>query len=324
MAAAHGADALGVDAAPTAIAKARGKAAERGSAARFEVADVLDLGLGLTFDTVVDSGVFHVFDDQDRIRYVASLASVMRPGATCYLLCFSDRQPGTIGPRRISAAEISAAFRDGWDIRSIEADDYEACGGDLYVRGYVRAIAGAIGVDAQGLIREYDQARAHASRDADATIFDLAAVVASDGADASSGSGGSDAVGAGGQDPDETRFDLPPVREDSAATRSDIPAVRADQAEDLMAAGYEVLPAAGGAGTGPGEPAGSARPQAAAAAPGPGTRRGRRRVLVGVGAVVVLVLASVIGVRLASGSTTAKNAADSTAAQASASASGRA
>ena len=31
-------------------------------------------------------------------------------------------------------------------IRSIEADDYEACGGDLYVRGYVRAIAGAIGV----------------------------------------------------------------------------------------------------------------------------------------------------------------------------------
>ena len=60
-------------------------------------------------------------------------------------------------------------------IRSIEADDYEACGGDLYVRGYVRAIAGAIGVDAQGLIREYDRERAHASRDADATIFDLPA-----------------------------------------------------------------------------------------------------------------------------------------------------
>ena len=68
-------------------------------------------------------------------------------------------------------------------IRSIEADDYEACGGDLYVRGYVRAIAGAIGVDAQGLIREYDQERAHASRDADATIFDLPAVAASDGSE---------------------------------------------------------------------------------------------------------------------------------------------
>lgn len=123
MAAAHGADALGVDAAPTAIAKARGKVAERGSSARFEVADVLDLGqLGLTFGTVVDSGVFHVFDDEDRARYVASLASVMRPGATCYLLCFSDRQPGTMGPRRITREELSAAFRDGWEIGSITAE----------------------------------------------------------------------------------------------------------------------------------------------------------------------------------------------------------
>jgi cytoskeletal protein RodZ len=219
-------------------------------------------------------------------------------------------------------------------IRSIEADDYEACGGDLYVRGYVRAIAGAIGVDAQGLIREYDRERVHAMRDADATMFDLPAVAASGPPEASSpseasvpseaseASEGSDAGSAGRQDPDATRFDLPPVREDSAATRFDIPAVRADQIEDLMAAGYEVLPGAGGARTGPGAPVGSARPQAAAAAPGSGPRtgRGRRRLLVGVGAVVVLALASVIGVRLASGSTTAKNAADSTAAQASASA----
>ena len=125
MAAVHGADALGVDVAPAAVAKARGKAAERGSTARFEVADVLDLGgLGQTFDTVVDSGVFHVFDDGDRARYVASLASVMRPGATCYLMCFSDRQPGTMGPRRVSQDELTAAFRDGWDIASITAETF--------------------------------------------------------------------------------------------------------------------------------------------------------------------------------------------------------
>jgi hypothetical protein len=41
-------------------------------------------------------------------------------------------------------------------IRSIEQDDYGACGGDLYVRGYVRAIASAVGIDAQPLIREYE------------------------------------------------------------------------------------------------------------------------------------------------------------------------
>lgn len=125
MAAAHGAGALGVDVAPHAIAQARQKAAERGSAARFEVADALDLGqLGLAFDTVVDSGVFHVFDDGDRARYVASLASVMRPGAICYLLCFSDRQPGTMGPRRITQDELTAAFRDGWAIDSISAETF--------------------------------------------------------------------------------------------------------------------------------------------------------------------------------------------------------
>ncbi|MGH3067308.1 MAG: class I SAM-dependent methyltransferase, partial [Streptosporangiaceae bacterium] len=125
LAAGHGADALGVDVSPNAIARARRKAAERGSAARFEVADVLELAqLGLTFGTVVDSGVFHVFDDGDRARYVASLASVTRPGATCYLLCFSDRQPGDAGPRRVSQDELTAAFRDGWVIDSITADTF--------------------------------------------------------------------------------------------------------------------------------------------------------------------------------------------------------
>ena len=125
LAAAHGAGALGVDVSPSAIAQARRKAAERDSPARFEVADVLELGqLGQTFDTVVDSGVFHVFDDGDRVRYVASLASVMRPGATCYLMCFSDRQPGDAGPRRVSQDELTAAFRDGWVIDSISAETF--------------------------------------------------------------------------------------------------------------------------------------------------------------------------------------------------------
>src|ERR1700677_3058363 len=77
-------------------------------------------------------------------------------------------------------------------IRSIEADDYEACGGDLYVRGYVRAIAGAVGVDAQGLIRDYDQQRVRPSGDADATMFDLPAVAASDAGNADGARGGAD------------------------------------------------------------------------------------------------------------------------------------
>jgi cyclopropane fatty-acyl-phospholipid synthase-like methyltransferase len=126
LAAARGADAVGVDISPRAIERARRKAAERGLTARFEAADALSLGqLGLTFDTVVDCGLFHVFDDDSRGRYVVSLASVLRSGGSCYLMCFSDRQPGGFGPRRVRQEELLAAFSDGWTVTGITADAFE-------------------------------------------------------------------------------------------------------------------------------------------------------------------------------------------------------
>jgi SAM-dependent methyltransferase len=126
LAAERGADAMGVDISPRAIERARGKAAARGITARFEVADALRLGqFGLTFDTVIDSGLFHVFDDDSRARYVASLASVLRSGGSCYLMCFSDRQPGTFGPRRVRQDELLTAFSDGWAMAGIAADTFE-------------------------------------------------------------------------------------------------------------------------------------------------------------------------------------------------------
>ncbi len=126
LAAAHGAEVTGVDVSPLAIDAARAKAADRGITVSFRVGDVLDLGqLSMTFDTVIDSGVFHVFDDAERARYVASLASAVRPGATLYLMCFSDRQPGTMGPRRVSRDELLEAFADGWDVAEIAADTFD-------------------------------------------------------------------------------------------------------------------------------------------------------------------------------------------------------
>jgi SAM-dependent methyltransferase len=126
LAAARVADAVGVDISARAIEHARGKAAARGLAARFEVGDMLSPGeRGATFDTVIDSGVFHVFDDADRARYVASLASALRSGGTCYLMCFSDREPGTWGPRRVREDELRDAFRDGWSVTSMTADTFD-------------------------------------------------------------------------------------------------------------------------------------------------------------------------------------------------------
>ena len=126
LAAIHGADALGVDVSPSAIERARRKAAERGVDAAFDVADALALDhLGRTFDTVVDSGLFHVFDDGRRSRYAASLASVLTPGGRCYVMCFSDRQPGDQGPRRVREEEIRATFADGWSVEDIAPAAFE-------------------------------------------------------------------------------------------------------------------------------------------------------------------------------------------------------
>src|SRR4029077_15845016 len=69
MAAALGLDATGIDAAATALAAGRRKAGERGISARFVEWDALELpSLGERFDTVLDCGLFHVFEDDDRPR----------------------------------------------------------------------------------------------------------------------------------------------------------------------------------------------------------------------------------------------------------------
>jgi phosphohistidine phosphatase SixA/SAM-dependent methyltransferase len=121
MAASRGLAATGVDTSPTAIAIAQRKAAERGLAARFVVWDALDLAeLGEQFDVVLDCGLFHVFSDDDRDRYTRSLRAVVPIGGRYHMVCFSDRQPGDFGPRRVSQDEIRAAFAEGWRVDSIQ------------------------------------------------------------------------------------------------------------------------------------------------------------------------------------------------------------
>ena len=121
MAAERGLDATGVDLAAAAIAAADLKARERGLTARFLVWDALDLpGLGKQFDTVLDCGLFHVFEDDDRARFLESLAGAVQAGGRYFMLCFSDRQPGDWGPRRITEAELRDSFADGWRIDSLE------------------------------------------------------------------------------------------------------------------------------------------------------------------------------------------------------------
>lgn len=122
MAARLGHEATGIDTAQTAIAIAQGKARDRGLTTRFFVWDAIQLSdLNEQFDNVLDCGLFHVFEDDDRVQYVDSLRAVLPPGGRIYILCFSDRQPGDWGPRRVTQDEIKASFRVGWQVDSIEA-----------------------------------------------------------------------------------------------------------------------------------------------------------------------------------------------------------
>jgi ubiquinone/menaquinone biosynthesis C-methylase UbiE len=122
--AALGLPVLGVDVAETALAIARGKADDRGIGIEFAAADALQLErLGRTFDTVLDCGLFHSFDGDERPRYAASLASVTEREGTLYVFCFSDDGPD-LGPHPVSQEELRAAFnlRTGWEIAAIDAD----------------------------------------------------------------------------------------------------------------------------------------------------------------------------------------------------------
>ncbi len=119
--------ALGMDASPLAIQKAKRKAVERGSTASFVVGDALRLGvLKQRFDTITDSGLFHVFSDRERALFAESLRSAMNRGGTYFMLCFSDREPdGWGGPRRVSRGEIRATFSDGWRTNWIREARFE-------------------------------------------------------------------------------------------------------------------------------------------------------------------------------------------------------
>jgi cyclopropane fatty-acyl-phospholipid synthase-like methyltransferase len=122
----RGCKVTGIDFLEVPIQRAKRKAEERGLQATFLVKDALTLkDWSDRFDSVIDSGLIHVFSDEDRRRYVEGLAAVLKPSGRVFLMCFSDEEPGTQGPRRVSKKELHAAFAQGWVIESIQPVRFE-------------------------------------------------------------------------------------------------------------------------------------------------------------------------------------------------------
>lgn len=122
MAARLGLDATGIDLAASALEQAGEKARQRGLKARFLRYDARRLAeLGQQFDTVLDCGLFHCFEEEEGRRELAKAVRAVTPeGARYFMMCFSDQQPGTWGPHRVTRAEIETSFTAGWRIDKLE------------------------------------------------------------------------------------------------------------------------------------------------------------------------------------------------------------
>ena len=121
-----GLNVTGVDFSRTAIELAQEKAEQRRLKALFRVGNALKLSLlKRSFDTVIDSAVFHVFTDKERLLYAESLASILRPKGVAYVVCFSEKEPECWGPRRVTQGEIRRTFQKQFDIALIQRATYE-------------------------------------------------------------------------------------------------------------------------------------------------------------------------------------------------------
>jgi ubiquinone/menaquinone biosynthesis C-methylase UbiE len=111
-----------LDIASTAIEKARENARNEKAEVKFIVGDALRMETYFGtkyFETVVDSGLFHSFPEEDRPVYADQVWKVLINGGKCFVLCFSDKETGAGGPRRISKKELGETFAGPFKINYI-------------------------------------------------------------------------------------------------------------------------------------------------------------------------------------------------------------
>lgn len=126
-----GVDVLGIDFVPAAVELSRRRASalttEVARRLDFTVADALDLSaLGRKFNTVVDSGFYHLFDPPQCARLVDQIRQVLLPGGRLYMLEFAVTFDIPNVPRGISQDEIRAQFTEekGWRILALHDAEF--------------------------------------------------------------------------------------------------------------------------------------------------------------------------------------------------------
>jgi SAM-dependent methyltransferase len=142
--AARGHEVVGVDVARRAIERASAKDVERGIGATFRVGNALRLGeLGRRFDTAIDVGLFHTLADEERTVYARSLHEAVAPGGRCFVLCWSERNPWGLGPRRVTHMELLGSFERGWTMDAIKDEVLEGKLADGAVHAWLASLTRA-------------------------------------------------------------------------------------------------------------------------------------------------------------------------------------
>ena len=114
--ASQGKEVTAIDLVDEAIRRAKEKAAGKNLPVEFHVKDVFTLtDWNRKFASVIDSGLFHVFanDDERRGRYFEILKHVLQPGGRIYLMA-------TLGLLNMNAEEFKSLFSEDWEIESFQ------------------------------------------------------------------------------------------------------------------------------------------------------------------------------------------------------------
>jgi SAM-dependent methyltransferase len=129
----RGVEVLGIDVVEAAIQQARERAAalspDAARLATFEVGDALHPSrLGRRFGAVVDSGFFHLFDQDHRDRLAREIAATLLPGGRYYLLAFATEFPVPNTPLKVTDDELRARFTEanGWRTLALRSASFES------------------------------------------------------------------------------------------------------------------------------------------------------------------------------------------------------
>lgn len=140
MLARNGFEVTGIDLVKDAIADANSKAIEHHVEVNFVIGNVLQMDqlfMEGEFDTVIDSGLFHVMTDEERPIFARQVHRVLRTGGKYFMLCFSDKEPAGYGPRRVSKAEIEQTFTPLFNIIYIKDTTFDSRFGPGSIKAYL-------------------------------------------------------------------------------------------------------------------------------------------------------------------------------------------